>query len=112
MALASPTMRLRPGEHVLALRREPLEAGGAAHDHDAKLLLELLEAGRHGRLGHAAELRGAAEVVLACKGKHEVQLVDQRRCPKVDNLQQVRGSSYRNVHNLQSRLRPRVSGSM
>ena len=101
-----------PGEHVLTLRREPLEAGRAAHDHDAELLLELLEPGGHGRLGHAARFRGATEVVLACEGEHEVQFIDQGRLPEPAKLQDVPGGSYRYVCNRQSRLRPRVSGSM
>ena len=53
----------RPVEHALALRREALEARAAVDQQHAHLLFELLDAGRQRRLGHAAGLGGAAEML-------------------------------------------------
>ena len=69
----------RPVEHPLALRREALEARAAIDQQHAHLLLELLDAGRQGRLGHAAGLGGAAEMLFAGQRQQEIELVDQWR---------------------------------
>ena len=89
----------RPVEHPLALRGEAQEARGPLHQHDAQRVLELLDAGREGRLGHAAGLGGAAEVALASQRQQIFELVDHppsqrlrpvtlskdRRCPALWN---------------------------
>ena len=68
----------RPVEHALALRREALEARAAVDQQHAHLLFELLHAGRQRRLGDAAGLGGAAEMLFAGQGQEEFELVDHR----------------------------------
>ena len=69
----------RPVERALAFRRKALKARAALHQHDAEDFLELLEAGRHRRLGDAAGFRGPSEMPLLCERQQKFKLVDQRR---------------------------------
>ena len=69
----------RPFEHLLALRRQPLEARAALHQHDAELVLQLLDRRRQRRLGDAALLGRAAEMLLLGQRDEEFQLVDHGR---------------------------------
>src|SRR5436309_770642 len=75
--LRSPNMASGAVERACALRRKALNAGTALHQHDAEDFLELLEAGRHGRLGNAAGLGGPAEMPLFCERQQKFKLVDQ-----------------------------------
>ena len=59
---------LRPRQHPLAFRGEPLESLAALHHEQPELLLELLDAGGERRLGHVARRGGAGKVALA--GEH------------------------------------------
>ena len=52
----------RPFEDPLALGGEAQEPRRPLDEHDAQRVLELLDAGREGRLRHAAGFGGAAEV--------------------------------------------------
>ncbi len=67
----------RPVEHALALRGEAAEARAAVDQQHADRLLELLDAGRQRRLGHAAGFGGAAEMPLARQRQEKFELVDQ-----------------------------------
>ena len=67
----------RPVEHALAFRREALEARAAVDQQHAHRLLELLDSGRQRRLGDAAGLGGAAEMLLAGQRQEEFELIDQ-----------------------------------
>ena len=69
----------RPVERPLALRRKALEPRAALHQHDAEDFLELLEAGRHRRLGDAAGLRGAPEMPFLGQRQQQFKLVDQKQ---------------------------------
>ena len=78
MARVSPTMRraqssTRSPSGVKPWKREP-----RLHQQHAQLLLELLDAGRQRRLGDAAGLRRAAEMLLARQRQKEFELVDHR----------------------------------
>ena len=76
-----PSTRPVPVERTLALSREPLETGAALDQHHAQDLLELLQSRRHGRLGHAADLRSASEVPLLGERQQQFKLVDQPDVP-------------------------------
>ena len=69
----------RPIEHALAFGGEPLEPRTALHEQHAERILELLDAGREGRLAHAAGLGGMTEMPLARERDHEFELVQHRR---------------------------------
>ena len=71
----------RPVERAFALGRKALKAGAALHQHDAEDFLELLEAGRHGRLGDAAGFRRPSEMPLLCERQQKFKLVDQEESP-------------------------------
>src|SRR5579885_581610 len=71
----------RPVEHALALGRKALEARAALHEQDAELILELLDAGREGRLAHAAGFRRVAEMPLTRKGNDEFELFQHGTAP-------------------------------
>ena len=66
----------RPVERALAFRRESLKARTALHQHDAEELLELLDAGRHRRLRHAAGFRGAPEMPLLRERQKKFKFID------------------------------------
>ena len=66
----------RPFQHPLAFRRQPLEARAALDQHDAELVLQLLDRGRKRRLGDAAALGRPAEMLLLGERDEEFQLVD------------------------------------
>ena len=66
----------RPVEDPLAFRGEAQEARGALHQHDAQRVFELFDAGREGRLRHAALLGGPAEIALARQRQKIFELVD------------------------------------
>src|SRR5258708_32292513 len=68
----------RPIEDALAFRGETEEARGALHQHDAQRGFELLDAGREGRLRHAALLGGPTEIALARQRQEILELVDHR----------------------------------
>ena len=76
----------RPVERAFALRRKALEPRTALHQHDAENFLELLEAGRHGRLGDAAGLRSPSEMPLLCERQQQFKLVDQRGNPGINRV--------------------------
>ena len=63
-----------PFQDPLALGRKPDEALAAGDDRHPKLLLELADAARKGRLGDIAGLGGAREVLLAGQGGQILQL--------------------------------------
>ena len=69
----------RPVEHALAFRGEALEARAALHQEHAERILELLDAGREGRLAHAAGLGRVTEMPLARERDHEFELVQHGR---------------------------------
>ena len=71
----------RPVQRALALGRKTLKAGAALHQHDAQNFLELLEAGRHRRLGDAARLRGPSEMPFLGQRQQKFKLVDQEMRP-------------------------------
>ena len=66
----------RPVERALALGGETDEARAALHQQDAEHFLELLDAGRQRRLGHAAGLGGAAEMLFARERDQIFELVE------------------------------------
>src|SRR4029078_6684638 len=68
---------MRPGDHTLALRGEPLEPLPAQHDHDIQFVLQLAYGNRERRLTHMACRRGAAEVALARECHQVLQLLDR-----------------------------------
>jgi len=76
MARASPTMRRAPVQRALAFGRKALKPRAALHQHDTEHFLELLEAGRHRRLGDAAGLRRTSEMTFLCQGEQQFKLVD------------------------------------
>ena len=67
---------LRPGQHPLAFRRQPLEAVAALDHQDAQIFLEMAQAGGEGRLRHAAGLGRAREMPLAGEGHEVAELAD------------------------------------
>jgi hypothetical protein len=69
----------RPVEHALALGGEAQEARGALDQHDAKRVLELLDAGGEARLGHAAGFGGLAEVAFAGERQEIFELIEHER---------------------------------
>ncbi len=69
----------RPDQHLLAFRRQPLEARTALDQHDAQRLLELLDRRRQRRLGDAELLGSPAEMLLPCEFDEEFELVDHGR---------------------------------
>jgi hypothetical protein len=69
----------RPVQRALALRGESLKPRTALHQHHAENFLELLDAGRHRRLGHAAGFGGAAEMAFLGQRQQQFELVDQKR---------------------------------
>src|SRR5260370_27000991 len=68
----------RPIEDALAFRGEAEEARRALHQHHAQRVFELLDAGREGRLRHAALLGGPAEIALPRQRQKIFELVDHR----------------------------------
>ena len=72
----SPTMRRAQSSTRSPSGGEALEARAAVHQQHAHLLFELLHAGRQRRLGDAAGLGGAAEMLLAGQRQDEIELVD------------------------------------
>src|ERR1700733_13246900 len=68
----------RPVERALPLRRKALAPRSALHQPDAEDFLELLEAGRHRRLGDAAGLGGAPEMTFLCQREQQFKLIDQK----------------------------------
>ena len=93
----------RPVERAFALRRKALKARAALHQHDAENFLELLEAGRHGRLGDAAGLRGPSEMPLLCERQQKFKLIDQgdgpRKCGGKGGRPAARNSTDRRPSN-------------
>ena len=75
-----------PFEHPLALRGEILETRAAIDQEDAETLLELLDAGRKRRLGHAAGLGGPAEVLFARQREQEFELIDHNSPTTMDTV--------------------------
>ncbi len=70
----------RPVERALALLGEADEARAALHQEHPERRLQLLDAGRQGRLRHPAGLRRVAEMPLA-RQRHQVfELVDHGSC--------------------------------
>ena len=67
---------LRPGQHPLAFRRQPLEPVAPLDHQDAQILLEMAQARGEGRLGHAAGLGGPREMLLAREGHEIAELAD------------------------------------
>jgi hypothetical protein len=67
-----------PVERAFAFGRKSLEAGAALHQHHAEDLLELLETGRHRRLGNAAGLGGPPEMPLLRERQQKFELFNQR----------------------------------
>ncbi len=63
-----------PFENALALRRQADIALAALDDGNAELLLELADAARQRRLGDAAGLGGAGEMLLAGQRREILQL--------------------------------------
>src|SRR5277367_1646244 len=55
---------------------------GTLHQHDAQRVFELLDAGREGRLRHAALFGGPAEIALARQRQKIFELVDHSRVPE------------------------------
>ena len=68
----------RPVQRPLPLGRKTLKPRAALHQHDAEDFLQLLEAGRHRRLGHAAGLGGASKVTFLGQRQQQFKLVDQK----------------------------------
>ena len=68
----------RPVERALSFRGKALEPRSALHQHDAEDFLELLEAGRHRRLGDATGLGGAPEMTFLGQREQQFKLVDQK----------------------------------
>lgn len=66
----------RPAQHALAFGRKAVEARAALHQQHPEHILELLDAGREGRLGHAASLRSAPEMPLVGERNQIFELVD------------------------------------
>ncbi len=87
----------RPVEHALALRREALKARAAVDQQDAEAILELLHAGRQSRLGDAAGLGGAAEMLFPRQGEQKFELVDHGGL-FASNLRWLRKSTSGNMH--------------
>ena len=71
----------RPVQRPLAFGRKSLEAGPALDQHHAEDLLELLEPGRHGRLGDAAGLCRPSKMPLLGQRQQQFKLVDQPFVP-------------------------------
>ena len=67
---------LGPRQHLFAFRRQALEARTAQHQHDPELVLELLDGRRQRRLGDAALVGGAAEMLMPGERDEEFELVD------------------------------------
>ena len=84
----------RPVERAFAFRRKALEARAALHQHDAEDFLELLEAGRHRRLGDAAGLGGPAEMPFLGQRQQKFELVDQEMAPKKLIVKPVAGCHH------------------
>ena len=66
----------RPFEYAFALGGKILEARAAIDQQHAHLLLDLLDARRQRRLGHAAGLGGPAEMLFAGQRQQKFELVD------------------------------------
>ena len=66
----------RPVQHPFALGREALKARAAPHQQDAHLFLDLLHPGRQSRLGNAARLGSAAEMLLTGQRQQEFEFVN------------------------------------
>ena len=66
----------RPGEHALTLGGKPHEPRAAMDEEDAQALLQLLVPRRKRRLGDAARLRRAPEVILPRQGEEEFELIE------------------------------------
>jgi putative tricarboxylic transport membrane protein len=76
----------RPFEDAFAFGGEGDEARLAVNEKHAERRLELLDACRKGRLGHAALLGGLAEILFPRQGEKEFEFVDHVACT---------GSEYR-----------------
>ena len=87
----------RPVERPLALGREALETRAALHQHDAEDFLELLEAGRHRRLGDAAGFGGTSEVTFLCQRQQQFKLVDQKVASRYASATNYHGPCRRQV---------------
>jgi len=70
------TRRDRLAQHALALGRKTLKPRTALHQHHAEHFLELLDAGRHGRLGHATGFRSPSEMPLLGQRQQKFKLVE------------------------------------
>jgi hypothetical protein len=67
----------RPVKRAFAFGCKTLKPRPALHQHDAEDFLELLEAGRHRRLGDPTSFRSASEVTLLGQCKQKFKLVNQ-----------------------------------
>ena len=81
--LTAPARPQHPPEvqGALALGRKALEPRPALNQHHPEDLLELLQSGRHGRLGDAAGLRRPSKVPLLGQRQQQFKLVNQYERP-------------------------------
>src|SRR3546814_2380674 len=71
----------RPGEELLALRREPGEAMASRHERYAEILLKFADRRRQGRLGDMVGIGGAGEMPLFGE-RHEIgEMADEHFDP-------------------------------
>jgi len=68
-----------PVEHTLALGGEAQEPRRPLDEHDAERVLELLDAGGEGRLGHAAGFGGATEIPFTSERQEILELIKHGR---------------------------------
>src|SRR3546814_1757483 len=75
----------RPGEELLALRREPGEAMASRHERYAEILLKFADRRRQGRLGDMAGIGGAGEMPLFGE-RHEIgEMADEHFDPLAEH---------------------------
>ncbi len=99
----------RPVERPFPLGRKALEPRPALHQHDAEDFLELLQAGRHRRLGDAAGLGGASKMTFLGQRQQQFKLVDQKAASRFTLRQRIPRPPPDNQ--AKSRLKKRPHGS-
>ena len=98
MARLSPTMRRAQSSTRSPSGREILEPRAAIDQEHAETLLELLDAGRQRRLGHAAGFGGPAEMLFARQREQEFELIDHNLPTTLDTVtRRARFAKFGNI---------------
>ncbi len=98
-----------PFKDPFAFRREILKTGAAIDEQNAETILQLLDARRECRLGHATSLGGPAEMALARQRQQELEFVDHHPSGlEIMDLVGISGDKRLSWHHTNDRLFQRI----